>query len=70
MYATYTLCARERLEVIMPVDEDLSIAQVSLLHVNNCFHPLSDMDREEDFWRISVILPPLVVSAALALIRQ
>lgn len=39
---------RERLETIRPMDVDLSLTQVSPLLIENCFHPLSDKDGEED----------------------
>lgn len=46
----------------MPMDKDLPLAQVSPLSMENHFHLLSDIDREEDFQRIVATVPPIVVS--------
>lgn len=53
----------------MRIDKDMPLAQVSPLLMENHFHPLSDMDGEEDAWRIAATPPPLVFSAPPTLIR-
>lgn len=54
--------ARERLEAIALMNEDLPLAQIYPLTIKNHLHPMSNMDGEEDAQRITVALPPLIVS--------
>lgn len=51
------------------MDEDIPLAQVSSLPMENCFHPLSYTDGEGDAQRMAATLPPLIVSTLPALIR-
>lgn len=53
----------------MPVDENIQLAQVSPLLVENCFHLLSDTDGEEAN-RIVATLPPPVVNAPPTLAKR
>lgn len=48
----------------------MPLAQVSLLHVENRFHPLLGTDGEEHAWRIIGTLHALVVNAPLAPIKH
>lgn len=43
------------------MDEDVPLANVSPLYMENCSHPLFYINGEEDFRRIDTILPPPVV---------
>lgn len=58
------------MDVIVYMDEDHPLIKISLVPVEDRFHPLFDMDGEEDGRRIAATLPPLFVSAPPAAIKQ
>lgn len=43
------------------MEEDVPLAQVSLLFMENCFQILHDTDGEDDAYRIIIIVPPLLL---------
>lgn len=51
------------------MDKGIPLTQVSSLFMKIHFHPLLDMDKEEDSWRIDATLPLIVFWAPLALVR-
>lgn len=60
----------ERLEVVVPVVEDVPLTQVSRLPVKNRFHPLPNTDWEDNVRRIAVALPPPAVCLSPTTIRR
>lgn len=61
--STITKVLLERIEATMPMSEAISFTQVSSPSIKNYYNPLSNIDREKDFRRITIKLPPLIISS-------
>lgn len=57
------------MEVVASMDEDMPLVKFSPLPMENCFHPLSNMDGVYNILRIFVVVTPLILSLPLAQTR-